>query len=190
MGTSASPRSKFGGLATVGSPVEEPDVCFSIGFSLGPVGLGFGISVNPEKFNNDKDSIVAFVEDTCTISSPFSPEKVIRTALESDVTIGITSLGVNARLGLDLLDVADFVGSTFIPDVSLTTCMEYVLSCEGNGCHAHGQEHYDQCQYAFNGGRDRDENFCIQNIRSRLNGKVMDVAKDGIAYTFAAVALM
>lgn len=49
-------------------------------------------------------------------------------------TTGITSIGVEATLGVDALDFITFKGNSLIPDVLVTACTETLTYCEGTGC--------------------------------------------------------
>ena len=61
-----------------------------------------------------------------------STSHVILLVSGGDLTGDITSVGIEATIGVDVLD---FVGGKFIiPDVSITACSEELLICQGTGC--------------------------------------------------------
>ena len=138
VGVSVSVRHIHGGFATISSRLNDPDVCFAVGYTPFLVGGAITFSISPNSVANDRESDV--VDSITDIVEKGHNDRIdVGDLLESLVSLlgalnggFVTSVGIEATIGADVLD---FRGAKLIlPDLSIHACSEELLFCEGTGC--------------------------------------------------------
>jgi hypothetical protein len=131
-GVSVSPAG-LGGWDTVGASWQAPEICFSVGYSAV---IGFAASVSIDTSRIDESNAIAAIENVMQIDlgSGVPPREYFLDLLLdlASGVYGITSVGFDATIGIDLLDVV--VVGLILPDVSITACTQELTYCVGEGC--------------------------------------------------------
>ena len=139
---SFSHRQLHGGFNMVGSTIDEPDVCVSIGYSV-YAGAATQLVVTPGHIEDDANHIAKLFEkavhdimeggdSTPQLTNADMMELALVLTGQARAMPGVTSVGMAANVGVGILDIIPI--RIFLPDVTISSCHEDILFCDGYGC--------------------------------------------------------
>lgn len=155
VGVSISPARFMGGWSTVGAEMNNPDVCVSLSWDFGGVGVAGTMQINPDRsvFGSDgldsdsgrrriAESAKASVSDATNGGTGMTLETLPRAIFDglqaTAGAYGVTSVGIEVGVDVGVLDkVLEVVTAGVLialPGITVTACAQELLYCEGTGC--------------------------------------------------------